>query len=143
MEAREVGYVLAVSCATKVQINQGRTPIRADAAADCLPASAWQRQSAGSGAKGPRYYDWAWVQNGTDEHRYLPVRHNPTTDELAFCLCWSPRAVLAFLAVAVDAARPTRPAAPNRPPGAESRSTGPSRRSAASSAPCSAHRSRP
>lgn len=93
LEAHGVGYVLAVSCATRVRINQGRTAIRADEAAFRLPASAWHRQSAGSGAKGPRYYDWAWVHIGTDEHRHLLIRRNPTTGELAFYLCWSPRIV--------------------------------------------------
>ncbi|MFD5438358.1 IS701 family transposase [Kitasatospora sp. NPDC127067] len=164
LEAREVGYVLAVSCATKVRINQGRTAISADEAADRLPASAWYRQSAGPGAKGPRYYDWAWVHIGTGDHRHLLIRRNPTTSELAFYLCWSPQIVplselervagtrwcieecfqaakgqvgldhyqvrkwttwhrhvtqamlaLAFLAIAVQDARPTRPADPNRP----------------------------
>ncbi|MER7584364.1 IS701 family transposase [Kitasatospora sp. NPDC097691] len=93
LEVREVGYVLAISCATRVRINQGRTAVRADEVAGRLPASAWHRQSAGPGAKGPRYYDWAWVHIGTDEHRHLLVRGNPTTDELAFCLCWAPRIV--------------------------------------------------
>ncbi|BBC98677.1 hypothetical protein SRO_7501 [Streptomyces rochei] len=163
LEARRVGYVLAVSCATRVRINSGRTAIRADEAARRLPAAAWHRHSAGSGAKSPRYYDWAWVHTGTDEHRHLLVRRNPTTGELAFYVCWSPRNVplpelvrvagarwsikecfqaakgqvgldhyqvrnwtarhrhitlamlaLAFLAVAVDDARPSRPADPNR-----------------------------
>jgi len=40
LEAREVGYVLAVSCTTRVRINKGRTAIRADEAAVRLPASA-------------------------------------------------------------------------------------------------------
>ncbi|MEU7061789.1 IS701 family transposase [Streptomyces sp. NPDC046197] len=57
LEAREVGYVLAVSCATRARINQGRTLVRADEVASRLPVSAWNRQSAGPGAKGPRYYD--------------------------------------------------------------------------------------
>ncbi|WP_374955489.1 IS701 family transposase [Streptomyces sp. Ru72] len=69
LEAREVGYVLAVSCTTRVRINQDRTAIRADEVAGRLPASAWHRQSAGLGAKGPRYYDWAWVRTSTDDHR--------------------------------------------------------------------------
>ncbi|MFG2840989.1 transposase [Streptomyces zaomyceticus] len=40
LEARKVGYVSAVSRASRVQINQGRTLMRAHEAADCLPASA-------------------------------------------------------------------------------------------------------
>ncbi|MGV9351199.1 IS701 family transposase [Streptomyces spiralis] len=93
LEARGTGYVLAVACSTRVRINSGRTPVRADIVTDRLPETAWHRQSAGAGAKGPRYYDWAWIQTGTDSHRYLLVRRNPATDELAFYLCWSPAGV--------------------------------------------------
>ncbi|MFE7582650.1 hypothetical protein ACFU5Y_13980 [Streptomyces gardneri] len=65
---------------------------RRPAFADRLPEAAWHRQSAGTGAKGLRYYDWAWIYIGTGEHRHLLVRRNPTTRELAFYLCWSPTA---------------------------------------------------
>lgn len=93
LEARGVGYVLAVACSTRVRINHGRTAVRADAAADRLPDAAWHRQSAGAGAKGPRYYDWAWIETDTDGHRHLLIRRNPTSGELAFYLCWSPQRV--------------------------------------------------
>jgi SRSO17 transposase len=93
LEARKVGYVLAVACTTRVRINSGRTRIPAQVVADRLPVSAWQRQTAGAGAKGPRYYDWAWVHIGDDDHRHLLVRRNPSTGELAFYLCWSPAPV--------------------------------------------------
>jgi SRSO17 transposase len=93
LEARGTGYVMAVACSTRVRINHGRTPVRADTVAGRLPATAWQRQSAGNGAKGPRHYDWAWIHTGTGEHRHLLVRRNRTTGELAFYLCWSPATV--------------------------------------------------
>ncbi|WBB61996.1 hypothetical protein O7599_05500 [Streptomyces sp. WMMC500] len=93
LEEAGIGYVLAVACSTRVRINSGRTPVRADTVAGRLPATAWQRQRAGSGAKGPRYYDWAWIHIGADEHRHLLVRRNRTTGELAFYLCWSPTTV--------------------------------------------------
>ncbi|WP_406154345.1 hypothetical protein [Streptomyces sp. NBC_01023] len=64
-----------------------------DTVAGRLPATAWQRQSAGNGAKGPRYYDWAWIHIGTGSHRHLLVRRNRSTGELAFYLCWSPTEV--------------------------------------------------
>lgn len=82
----------AVVCSIRVRINSGRTPIRADIVADRLPEASWHRQSAGTGAKGLRYYDWAWIHIGTGEHRHLLIRRNPTTRELAFYLCWSPTA---------------------------------------------------
>ncbi|MFD5299399.1 IS701 family transposase [Streptomyces mutabilis] len=91
LESRRTGYVLAVACSTRVRINQGRTATRADVVADRLPASAWHRQSAGAGAKGPRYYDWAWIEIGADGHRHLLVRRNPSSGERAFYLCWSPK----------------------------------------------------
>ncbi|MFE2281915.1 IS701 family transposase [Streptomyces sp. NPDC059454] len=91
LEARGTGYVMAVACSTRVRINSGRTPVRADSAAGRLPATAWQRHSAGNGAKGPRHYDWAWIHTGTDHH--LLIRRNRTTGELAFYLCWSPTEV--------------------------------------------------
>ncbi|MEU3256201.1 IS701 family transposase [Streptomyces sp. NPDC006997] len=93
LEARGTGYVLAVACSTRVRINHGRTPVRADTVAARLPVTAWQRRSAGSGAKGPRHYDWAWIHIGTDKHRHLLIRRNRTTGELAFYLCWSPTTV--------------------------------------------------
>lgn len=93
LEPRGIGYVLAVACSTRVRINRGRTPARADVLAQCLPATTWQRHSAGLGAKGPRYYDWAWIHIGSDSYRHLLIRRNRTSGELAFYLCWSPTAV--------------------------------------------------
>ncbi len=91
LEARGVGYVMAVACSMRVMINHGRTAVRADIIAGRLPPpTAWQRHSAGNGAKGPRYYDWAWIHTGTGGHRHLLIRRNRTTGELAFYLCWSP-----------------------------------------------------
>ncbi len=74
---------MAVACSTRVRINHGRTPVRADVLADRLPAFAWQRHSAGAGAKGPRFDDWAWIHTGTGVHRHLLIRRNRTTSELA------------------------------------------------------------
>lgn len=93
LEARGTGYVMAVACSTRVRINHDRTTIRADTVAGRLPATAWQRHSAGNGAKGPRYYDWAWIDIGTGSRRHLLIRCNRTTGELAFYLCWSPTTV--------------------------------------------------
>ncbi|MGG2461440.1 IS701 family transposase [Streptomyces sp. RGM 3693] len=93
LEARGIGYVMAVACSTRVRINHGRTLVRADTVADRLPATAWQRYSAGNGAKGPRYYDWAWIYTGTGSHRHLLIRRNRSTGELAFYICWSPTEV--------------------------------------------------
>lgn len=95
-----LGYVLAVSCNHLVPVDGGKTRLRADRIAAGLPASAWQRRSAGAGSKGPRYYDWAWLGDvNTDAdpadggHHSLLIRRNATTGELAFYRCWAPRPV--------------------------------------------------
>lgn len=105
LETREVGYVLAVACSTRVRVNQGRAPARADTVAGSLPATAWQRHSAGNGARGPRHYDWAWVHIGAGSHRHLLIRRNRTTGELAFYRCWSPTEVTLAELVRVAGAR--------------------------------------
>lgn len=72
---------------------------RADVIAERIPAEAWQRLSAGDGAKGPRWYDWARVQLArlqlTDEERqwehWLLVRRSrsdPT--DLAYYVVFAP-----------------------------------------------------
>lgn len=59
-----------------------------------LPRGAWQRISAGSGAKGQRYYDWAWVALAAESgHHWLLVRRHPRHGELAFYRCYSPSPV--------------------------------------------------
>src|SRR4051794_9933902 len=62
LEARRIGYVLAIAGNRRLPTAAG--PIRADALAAALPRRAWQRLSAGPGAKGQRYYDWAWLGAG-------------------------------------------------------------------------------
>lgn len=56
---RGLGYVLAA--AKTHPISTGIGPCRADAVAARLPKQAWQRHSAGTGAKGERLYDWALI----------------------------------------------------------------------------------
>jgi SRSO17 transposase len=60
-----------------------------------LPGRAWQRYSAGQGAKGHRYYGWAWlaIDPGRPGHRHLLIRRSRRTGELAFYRCYSPRRV--------------------------------------------------
>jgi SRSO17 transposase len=92
-----LGYVLAVSRSHLVPLDGGKACQRADRVAAGLPASAWQRRSAGAGSKGPRWYDWAWLDEVTTDadpddggtHSLL-MRRNTTTGELAFYRCWTP-----------------------------------------------------
>ncbi len=57
LEARGMGYVLAVPVNQRVHAASGSTDVRIDAVAAALPPRAWKPISAGPGAKGPRLYD--------------------------------------------------------------------------------------
>jgi SRSO17 transposase len=111
LERRGVGYVLAVACDHRV-LAAGDT-YRADALLRRVPARAWQCVSAGRGAKGHRLYDWAFVRldhgdpapGGQAGQRWLLVRRNRTTRELAFYHCWTPRPVLLATLVRVAGRR--------------------------------------
>jgi SRSO17 transposase len=93
LETRGTGYVLAVAC--RHQFTTGLRSVRADQLTRRLPRSAWQRYSAGTGAKGHRYYDWAWVSTdpGAAGHHWLLIRRNRRTRELAYYRCYCPRHV--------------------------------------------------
>jgi SRSO17 transposase len=98
LEARGIGYVLAVACDHRVQA--AGDSYRADDLLRRVPARAWQQVSAGQGAKGHRYYDWAFIAldgnpspGSQAAQRWLLVRRNPKTGELAFYHCWTPRPV--------------------------------------------------
>lgn len=100
-ELHRIGYVLAVGCDRRVRTAAG--PVRVDALAARLPHHAWQRLSAGAGAKGHRFYDWAWIDQLPDQPdphdqpeggcRSLLVRRHRHTGELAYYRCYSPESV--------------------------------------------------
>src|SRR6266702_3153412 len=60
LEAQQKNYVLAVSETHQVWV-QGR-PQPVGLLAALLPDEAWVVLSAGEGSKGPRLYEWAWLQ---------------------------------------------------------------------------------
>ncbi len=93
LERRRIGYVLAVAATHRV--TTGAATCQARQIAGRLPRRAWQRYSAGEGAKGHRYYDWAWlaIDPGRPGHRHLLIRRSRRTGELAFYRCYSPRPV--------------------------------------------------
>ncbi len=71
---------------------------RVDQIAATLSSRAWNRYSAGDGAKGARVYDWAWVaitppEDETLGHHAVLVRRNLSDGELVFYRCWSPTPV--------------------------------------------------
>jgi SRSO17 transposase len=111
LEGRGLGYVLTVACDHRVRAAGGT--YRADALARRVPARAWQWVSAGRGAKGHRLYDWAFIRlddgdpqpGGRAGQRWLLVRRNPKTRELAFYHCWTPRPVPLAMLVRVAGRR--------------------------------------
>jgi hypothetical protein len=73
---------------------------RADELRKRVPARAWQPVSAGRGAKGHRFYDWAFVQLDPGDRdpddpgqRWLLVRRNRSSEELAYYRCFMPHPV--------------------------------------------------
>jgi SRSO17 transposase len=60
LEARSQAYALAVPCKEQVEV-QGKLQ-RVDQVVRDLTANDWQRLSAGAGSKGPRLFDWGFVE---------------------------------------------------------------------------------
>ena len=91
---RGIGYVLAIL--RRHLITTGIGPRTAIELAKRLPARAWQRMSAGPGAKGPRWYDWALIEaadpaaiTGSGPH-WLLIRRSISDGEYAFYRAHAP-----------------------------------------------------
>jgi len=113
------GYVLGVSAAHQFN-SWGHKPLRAgtaEAIAEELDASEWQRLSAGTGTKGERLYDWAYCELADLEAgeydealaglwtRGLLIRRSLTDRELAFFTTWCPAGTGIATLVAVEGRR--------------------------------------
>jgi SRSO17 transposase len=98
-----LGYVFAVSANRRVPTPAG--PIRVDALPALLTARAWQKHSAGPGAKGHRIYSRAWLAllpedpADTGQHHLL-IRRNDATGEMAYLRCYSPVPLATLVRVA-------------------------------------------
>jgi SRSO17 transposase len=93
---RKTGYVLAVAKTHQIDTKAGKK--KAIDLAVTLPDHAWNRISAGQGAKGERLYDWAIIETTDtvdDEtlpgHHYLLLRRAISTGEHAFYRAHSAR----------------------------------------------------
>lgn len=89
LEERGIGYVLAVACSAEMATGAGT--FRADVRVKKVTKRAWQKVSAGRGAKGQRFYEWAvldLVDPMPGSHQLL-IRRNRTTGELAYYRCHS------------------------------------------------------
>jgi SRSO17 transposase len=112
LESRRQPYVLAVSCDERVEVAGGDAAPREEVAAVAarLDPPAWERRSAGNGAKGPRLYDWALIllaeRSPSGWERFLLVRRSlrdPT--ELAYYRGYGPTGMSLAEAVRVAGSR--------------------------------------
>lgn len=97
LEEEQRAYVLAVarSHALWVTVDGVPRPVRAEALAADLPATAWRRIVVGAGSKGPRVYDWACdrlpMRTAEGWAQWLLVRRSVTEpDDLAFYRVFAP-----------------------------------------------------
>ena len=121
LELRRFGYVLAIGCDRRVPTAAG--PIRADELAGDLPTRAWRRLSAGTGAKGQRYYDWALVT------LIRPGTPRPGTParRAGGCWCGATATAVSWRSTAATHPRWSRCASWSGSPGAVGQSRSPSR----------------
>jgi SRSO17 transposase len=94
---RGLGYVLAIPKRHLITTPAGACS--ASALAKRLPARAWQPLSAGPGAKGPRWYDWALIEvtdpavTGGGGPHWLLIRRSISDGEHAFYRAHAPAPV--------------------------------------------------
>ncbi|WP_405862740.1 hypothetical protein OG361_34135 [Streptomyces sp. NBC_00090] len=84
LEQHRIGYVLATARSMRISIGPAR--IRVDDLAAGLPEYCWQTRSAGAGAKGPRWYQWAYlhlVAVATSPPAHRPTMPLPATTSSA------------------------------------------------------------
>jgi SRSO17 transposase len=89
-EARAQAYVLRVPSNFCLTVARGVRLTCKQAAVTLLGAGrGWEVRSAGTGAKGQRWYAWAWLSTASSRH-YLLIRRHLATGELAFHYCFVP-----------------------------------------------------
>ena len=90
LEACGQAYVLRVPSNFYLTVARGIRLTCKQAAATLLTARrGWEVRSAGHGAKGQRWYAWAWLATASPRH-YLLIRRHLATGELAFHYCFVP-----------------------------------------------------
>jgi SRSO17 transposase len=120
LQERRQPYVLALASTDDVDLPWERTSYHVSAqeiALHAVTANAWQRVSAGVGAKGPRLYDWALVrlvpppQAGFEQALLIrrpldaPADPEELVKELAYYLTFAPLGTLLETLVAVAGRR--------------------------------------
>jgi SRSO17 transposase len=113
------GYVLGVNATQAFNAWLGKPTVAgtAEAIAKGLEPAAWQRLSAGEGTKGPRFYDWAYLEladldaaeyGGRATGRWtrgLLVRRSLSDGECAYFTTWCPAGTTIETLVAVEGQR--------------------------------------
>ena len=113
------GYVLGVGSSHDFNSWIGKPEVSGTAKeiAEGLPASAWQRLSAGSGPKGERLYDWAYLELAdleADEYsaertgvwtRGLLIRRRIVDGDLAYATTWCAAGTLIETLVRIEGHR--------------------------------------
>src|SRR5699024_539495 len=105
LEQHGAGYVMEVVATDRMATPRG--PLAVKELAVLVPAQGWQKRLAGTGTKGERFYDWALIDDHADAAgvRWVLIRRNRTSGELAFFRCYAPRAVPLSRLVAVAGRR--------------------------------------
>ncbi|MBB5495727.1 SRSO17 transposase [Nocardiopsis metallicus] len=105
LEEHRTGYVMAIAATDRLPTPRG--PVAMKELAVLLPDEAWHKLSAGPGAKGERYYDWALIDDRADEAGvwWVLMRCGRSTGELAFYRCYAPAPVPLARLVAVAGRR--------------------------------------
>jgi len=92
LEQQDLHFVFAVRSNGHVW-NESMRQVTVEKLAQTIAPQAWQTLSAGAGAKGPRWYDWArirllsWQMPG---ERQLLVRRSREDGKLAYYVCYAP-----------------------------------------------------
>ena len=88
LQARGQAYVLRVARNFRLTMPGGQRLTCADAA-QLAAASHCEVRSAGTGARGQRWYAWSWLATASPQHHLL-IRRHLKTGELAFHYCFVP-----------------------------------------------------
>jgi SRSO17 transposase len=90
LEDQGQGYVLRAASSFMLTLAAGAKVTCSDAVKKLLKGkNGWEVRSAGKGAKGERWYAWAWLATASARHSLL-VRRHLKTGELAFHYCFVP-----------------------------------------------------
>ena len=103
LEERGQAYVLRVPSNFYLTVARGVKLTCKDATRRLGGDLRWEIRSAGNGAKGQRWYAWAWLATAAPRH-YLLIRRHLVTGELAFHYCYVPASQPASLSRLVRAA---------------------------------------